>query len=234
MHFHLPKPLHGWREFLGEVGIIVIGVLVALSFEQVVERMHWRHAVSEAETSMRTELTEDNGPQGFERLAFAPCIDAQLKLMQDALVAERDAGTPFEAAPLSIPHFFTWDSNAYQQATASGALNHVTTARAYAWSGPYALSDGINALQVKEQADYGDLRMIEAAPQHPSDFMRTQLFETIAKARADNAVITQLVTSYFRYVRLLDISFSKEEQRRYVQRDSYLSPECAARSLGRR
>jgi hypothetical protein len=24
-HFHVPKPLHGWREFIGEVGIIVIG-----------------------------------------------------------------------------------------------------------------------------------------------------------------------------------------------------------------
>ena len=30
MHFHFPKPLHGWREFVGEVGIIVIGVLIAL------------------------------------------------------------------------------------------------------------------------------------------------------------------------------------------------------------
>jgi hypothetical protein len=29
MHFHLPKPLHGWREFAGEVGIIVVGVLIA-------------------------------------------------------------------------------------------------------------------------------------------------------------------------------------------------------------
>ena len=30
MHIHLPKPLQGWREFLGEVGIIFIGVLLAL------------------------------------------------------------------------------------------------------------------------------------------------------------------------------------------------------------
>ena len=37
MHFHLPKPLHGWREFVGEVGIIVIGVLIALGAQQVVE-----------------------------------------------------------------------------------------------------------------------------------------------------------------------------------------------------
>jgi hypothetical protein len=33
MHFHLPKPLHGWRAFAGEVGIIVVGVLIALREE---------------------------------------------------------------------------------------------------------------------------------------------------------------------------------------------------------
>jgi len=36
MHVHLPKPLHGWRAFAGEVGIIVVGVLIALSAEQFV------------------------------------------------------------------------------------------------------------------------------------------------------------------------------------------------------
>jgi type IV secretory pathway VirB2 component (pilin) len=36
MDFHLPKPL-GWREFVGEVGIIVLGVLIALGAGQVVE-----------------------------------------------------------------------------------------------------------------------------------------------------------------------------------------------------
>ena len=30
MHIHLPKPLHGWRVFVGEVAIIVLGVLIAL------------------------------------------------------------------------------------------------------------------------------------------------------------------------------------------------------------
>jgi hypothetical protein len=43
MHFHLPKPLHGWREFAGEVAIIVLGVLIALGAEQAVEWLHWRH-----------------------------------------------------------------------------------------------------------------------------------------------------------------------------------------------
>ena len=37
MRVHLPKPLHGWREFAGEVGIIVLGVLIALGFGQIAE-----------------------------------------------------------------------------------------------------------------------------------------------------------------------------------------------------
>ena len=56
MHFHLPKPLHGWREFAGEVGIIVLGVLIALGFEQVVEDVHWRGEVREAKAALAAAL----------------------------------------------------------------------------------------------------------------------------------------------------------------------------------
>lgn len=58
-HPHLPKPLHGWREFAGEVGIIVIGVLIALGAEQLVERVHHRSQVREAVEKLRAE-TVDN------------------------------------------------------------------------------------------------------------------------------------------------------------------------------
>ena len=33
MKLLVPKPLHGWRQFAGEVEIIVIGVLIALGAE---------------------------------------------------------------------------------------------------------------------------------------------------------------------------------------------------------
>ena len=56
MHFHLPKPLHGWREFAGEVGIIVIGVLIALSAEQVVEDWQWHQKLAAAKKSIDFEL----------------------------------------------------------------------------------------------------------------------------------------------------------------------------------
>jgi len=56
MHFHLPKPLHGWREFAGEVGIIVVGVLIALSAEQVVETIHARSDERAFEETINHEI----------------------------------------------------------------------------------------------------------------------------------------------------------------------------------
>jgi len=48
MQFHVPKPLHGWREFAGEVGIIVLGVLIALGFGQLAQAFHDRASANEA------------------------------------------------------------------------------------------------------------------------------------------------------------------------------------------
>ena len=58
MHFHLPKPIHGWREFLGEIAIIVIGVSIALVAEQVVEVAHWRSVVAEESMALDAEVAD--------------------------------------------------------------------------------------------------------------------------------------------------------------------------------
>src|SRR3954464_2108182 len=47
VEFHKPKPVHNWREFLAEIGVVVIGVCIALAAEQTVEWLHWRTQVAE-------------------------------------------------------------------------------------------------------------------------------------------------------------------------------------------
>lgn len=59
MHIHLPKSLHGWREFLKEIGIIVLGVLIALTAEQLVVWAHDRHLAYQARTEIQSELRQD-------------------------------------------------------------------------------------------------------------------------------------------------------------------------------
>src|SRR5438309_6085947 len=56
MPIRLPKPLHGWRAFAGEVGVIVLGVLIALAAQQVAEEIHQRSEARSARESIQNEL----------------------------------------------------------------------------------------------------------------------------------------------------------------------------------
>jgi type II secretory pathway pseudopilin PulG len=88
MHVHLPKPLHGWREFLSEVGIIVLGILIALGGEQLVESYHWRERAREADQAIQAELYS-NAAQMAERAAVQPCLREQIGALGAQL--ERDS-----------------------------------------------------------------------------------------------------------------------------------------------
>jgi hypothetical protein len=53
---HKPKPWRGFREFLKEYAIIVVGVLTALGAEQAVEWAHRGAEVREAREALHTEM----------------------------------------------------------------------------------------------------------------------------------------------------------------------------------
>jgi hypothetical protein len=102
MHFHLPKPLHGWREFAGEVGIIVIGVLIALSAEEVVEQWQWHQKIAETTKELDGELHRD-ALSAYDWLSVAPCVDEQLQAIDAALASARRSGHVQATAPLTPP-----------------------------------------------------------------------------------------------------------------------------------
>ena len=53
MDIHKPKPVHNWRELLTEIGVIVVGIVIALSGEQIVETFHWSHQIRVGEASLK-------------------------------------------------------------------------------------------------------------------------------------------------------------------------------------
>ena len=135
MHFHLPKPLHGWREFVGEVGIIVIGVLIALGAEQVVETIRWRDRAEAARGSLRGELA-DHYEDAVEWRTVEPCIDAQLDRLEARLMASGDRVEPAPAFhelesswtfALRVPRRPYADS-VWQSVLAEGVSSHLAEA----------------------------------------------------------------------------------------------------------
>lgn len=95
MKVALPKPLHGWREFLGEVGIIVIGVLIALGAQQVVEDWQWRQRTDDARVGLARE-TGAMTSQLYERLVVQRCLLGRLASLADRL---EKTGTDWKASP---------------------------------------------------------------------------------------------------------------------------------------
>jgi hypothetical protein len=77
MHVQLPKPLHGWREFAGEVGVVLLGVLLALVAQQLVQDWQWRGDVRDADRRISEEISYDLA-MAYERFAIDPCLRPRL------------------------------------------------------------------------------------------------------------------------------------------------------------
>ena len=156
MHFHLPKPLHGWREFAGEVGIIVIGVLIALSAEQVVETIHWHKQVGDARRAMSSELGDSVG-QSYERQRMFPCIEARLtELSRIVDAAEKSGRLPLLGETGTVPYrtwvHGTWDSTRQGQTATHFSRVELTNLGAI-----YEFIDNLDSFVVPEQTAWAEI-----------------------------------------------------------------------------
>jgi hypothetical protein len=113
MHFHLPKPLHGWREFVGEVGIIVIGVLIALGAESVVQDLHTRADARAFRETIDHEIGMNLFVYDVRSRQFS-CDDkhaAELKSWLDRARSGKQVQALWPLAPQTLtPYRSAWDN----------------------------------------------------------------------------------------------------------------------------
>ena len=159
MHFHLPKPLHGWREFVGEVGIIVIGVLIALGAEQIVEGWHWRHVVS-AERVALNEDVADIWNAMSARMVIQQCMDQRLAELQ-TIFERRSRGQPLGlVGPIGRPSVWSAHTTALQIATADQSLSHMPADAKQAYFGVYATYNEFERDSFEERASWRTLELL--------------------------------------------------------------------------
>lgn len=122
MHFHLPKPLHGWREFFGEVAIIVLGVLIALSAEQAIERWRWHEEIAAGREALRSDFQQILGNAG-EREAEDKCIRARLVVLRDIL--DRHPDSLPAIGHVGSPPARGWYPDSWDSLVASNVSSHM-------------------------------------------------------------------------------------------------------------
>jgi hypothetical protein len=161
MHFHLPKPLHGWREFAGEVGIIVVGVLIALGAEQVVGSVHRTEQARDARDAVRGEL-EFNLARLESRSDIRGCVDRRLSEIQ-ALLDDADAGAGAIRTPgwIGRPQNWTMQTARWDAASQAGEAALLSRDELGAYGLMYGWMDNLGSEMSIEQTDWAHLRELE-------------------------------------------------------------------------
>ena len=154
------NPWHDWRENVREVGIVVLGVLIALVAQQLADDWQWRQKTRSAIAAMRHELLWDDGPQIYHRAISHPCAVARL----DAIRAAVETGSSRAEVRKLIDSygisFFTYDSAAHDAAVAADVFTHMSAEETASFANIYPSMPVFNQTAIREAADIAQLRAL--------------------------------------------------------------------------
>jgi hypothetical protein len=197
MRFHFFRPLHGWREFIHEIVIVVLGVMLALAGAQAVENFHQRAELRDAEDAMTSELRDDDLPQAYTRAAVYNCYEQELDAIE-AAVAAGDRAKFVTLANAYRPVFRTWDEEAWKAALASQVLVNSGPKRMISWSSPYILIPLLRDDAKAESDGTAQLRARLSGEGQISAAQQDHLFQVISMLRRFNGgmSVSSLVFMY--------------------------------------
>lgn len=187
MRFYIPKPLHGWREFAGEVGIIVVGVLIALAAQQAVTAWQWNQDAAQANSAIQAELASNAGVYE-ERSLVQPCADRRLAQISNLLSRARHDRLLPDIGSIGRPPDRPTIQTAWSEAASSGALEHLSDASRTSFASLYAQTATYDDHIYAEQVLWSDLRELEHAPGPISDAILADAIATTAKLKFQSEI----------------------------------------------
>ncbi len=139
MEIHLPGHVRTFRDFCIHLGIITLGILIALGLEQIVEAHHRAKIGREMLVSFRGELAYDR-QQVLEVMGATAELRRQLQGQIEAIEAAHD---PAAKGPISIDYpqirFDYISSASWETAIATQALYYIPAADAKRFSEAYGV-----------------------------------------------------------------------------------------------
>ncbi|MBV9550211.1 MAG: hypothetical protein JO256_11120 [Alphaproteobacteria bacterium] len=216
MEFHKPKPVHSWRELLTEIGVIVIGVAIALVAEQAVEALHWQERIRDARRAMTIELRDDDGPQGYLRIAARPCFDNQLAAIQGAIVARAKRKDIVPLIAQFGPPIYTWDSVAWNTLQSSDVASHISPEELRSWYLPYSRVIRLDEGNLREHQDVVALRPSGIADEMLSPGEADTMLAAIKRLSDDNRFIWGHSRTLLAGMKSLGVNLTTDQKQRIL------------------
>lgn len=220
MRVKLPTPIHGWRVLAGEIGVIVVGVLIALGAQQLVERREWSQKAAATEEAIKAELGAAAG-FSYERRIIQPCLQGKIRELTDKLVTNDGAwiASPMKFSPgqyrnVMPPAYrapsrtFLWD--AWTTAMADGTVNHMPAARVQLYSALYNQVEHMARLQEEEQRAGASLTPLSYNARF-DDRTRGEMIARLAEVDRINSLMTLIGGQVIGALRELKFGYDKAQ-----------------------
>lgn len=178
MHIHVPKPIHGWRQFFNEVFVIVVGICIALFGEQLVETWREHRQARESLHAIEDEL-EVNLGRMHARVETADCIDHRLGEIAAYIESPNPTKRP---SWVGRPQLWTMQTSAVDAARAYGSLTVLDRDLQMAISTIYGQTGNFADLEKDEQWAWAELRSI-TEDRDLTDSDKASLRQAIQRAR---------------------------------------------------
>ena len=172
MKLGMPKPLHGWRVLAGEVGVIVLGVLIALGAQQVVESVNERREAAATRDALTNEIEESLAILEL-RSSAQPCIDRRLKELR-AIVDQWGRTGRFETPRwVSQATWMAFNTARFDAAQSAGRLALLPGEQQYRFGLVVGSLRNFRDIQSQETQAWSMLRMLQSGPDTLSASDRT-------------------------------------------------------------
>lgn len=181
MEVHKPKLWHGWRDFLKEYAIIVIGVLTALAAEQTVEAMHHREVVAKGEDALRDNFARFVQYK-TEADQEAPCMAARAAELRAILDAAGRTRRLSRVGPIPQPYPLPWQIDTWEAMVAAGAAPHLPNAKTVLYSRIAMSGVDLYNVAANEWAEWGALRSLSGPARPFSEAEEAKARDTLARA----------------------------------------------------
>jgi hypothetical protein len=210
VEIHKPKPVHNWRELVTEIGVVCIGVCIALGAEQTLEWLHWRSQVAEAREVIATELayTVENA---ILRVRAQPCMEARLDELARGLDGAAKSGSLPPVGDIGLPPRNAWRNGAWESVVASQTATHFPRQQLAGISHVYKSIEMLAQVYQMEAEDWYDLYAIVGPGRRLDPASEADLRKALSRARSTSRSLVSLGAVTMQRIKDLDLSFSPED-----------------------
>lgn len=220
MHVHLPKPLHGWREFLHEVAIIVLGVLIALGLEQIVSSSHDRASAAETRATIRGEIAE-NLRLMLRRQRTDGCVVRRLNEIAAFLDESSQGQHPKQPTWIGAPYAPLVGDTAFKSAQSAGKFFLLPLSEQQKIEVFYTDGGDFNDQNTREWYDWAQLRSLSSSSARLTDAEISRLRQALQDARGADRLIREDTGEYIQLAHQEGIVAHD-----HLVRDEQLAPAC--------